>query len=670
MKRFLYVSALLLLVSPALAQADDLTSFSPRPDAVFIQQEAGFPDLGNTRVVLALGSDEVERLKATTGRSDLIAVGGHGHHVVFRDDGEFGDSAKEDGHFTAIADIDPADLAERSVVNRTNETEGENVVPVFDGRAIVGHEEATPFDFEAFLSGQLVRVERSLSVSRAGSVREGASGDGVRSTSAPVVIPGTNQFQDRVLMITDPAVVTDPLRTFNPCGSVGTPMGAWTFGHLMTEMANQSATGINPSTFVETWLAHWLANQPINGFNVPDRNVAITALLKDWHEASAGNDLDLSIAPFRLLAINPRVDLRTTTGGTGGYGGSASGLFLDGGEARFTFGVILPKGYPRSKAVFNFNVPVGTLPCQVTRFSVILEYRVPKCECEDVRDWARSWIELDSFVPGTNDYNARLERLTRTFTDAGANPARSNRSAIGQVRSNEIALQIPWEIREFQLRMMPWSYLLETTTADSPDDSFNNTVTFANFLFDVIAGTAGPPIPLQYPLGTPNPFLGANPQTPNPATTFWRAPGFNPPGTPIEDATRHAASLGTCNGCHARETDTIFQHIESFQPVPPAVLSGFLTGITVVDPAGSGTIREFDDLERREADINAVALTICSRIRPILHGPILPGPVGPLRSDGHEVMSMSAASVEPDPAAKTMSVPIDEFLREPVRQVH
>lgn len=56
----------------------------------------------------------------------------------------------------------------------------------------------------------------------------------------------------RELMITDLSVVNDPARTFDVCSNAGTPMGIWTFGHLMSEMANQPITGIDPSGLYPT----------------------------------------------------------------------------------------------------------------------------------------------------------------------------------------------------------------------------------------------------------------------------------------------------------------------------------------------------------------------------------------------------------------------------------
>lgn len=662
--------------APEPVENNALESFVPRPDSITLQKSSAEPTLGNTLVVLTLGDAEIKRLKTTTGRSDLLAVPADGGHVLFRDDGQEGDAGAGDGAFSSLAHIDPDELQARADEETSLESSGSLRVPVFDQRTLVGEAENEPFDFSAFEAGQAVPLSPSGSFSGAvASVshnpEEGHEHEGELGVmSAPTHDPGMNQFQDRVLMIHEPSVVADPTRTFDACTGTGTPMGPWTFGHLMTEMANQTASGIDPSTFTETWLNHWLAPQLINGFNVPARANPMQAFINDWRNASGGGALDLSIAPFRLLAITPRLDLRTTTGGGGGYGSTASGSFLDAGEARFTFGIVLPKNYAQSRPLFVGSTPIpNSNNCLAASFSVIFEYRVPKCECEDVRAWANAWIKLNGAVPGSNSYNGLLEKLTRTFTDRNANPARSNRSAIGQVRTNEVSLdpvQRIWEIREFQLRQMPWSFLRETTTADTPDDSFNNTNTFGDFVLETIVGTAGPSVPLFYPLGSSKNFLGAHPQTPNPGTTFWNAPNLNVSNSD-EDKGRHLASLGACNGCHARETGLLsFQHIRSFMGPLPTVLSGFLTGITVTDPAGSGTVRTFDDLDRREVDINKVARMACGQFSLATAASVA---IGPVTSEGVQVQSMSAP-VSTDPDAPPASLAVEDFLREPVLQVH
>lgn len=674
---------------PQATEEPELRSFVPRPDAVFLQKSGVNPALGDTLVILQLNDEEVSRLQKATQRTDLLAIGADGQQVVFRDDGQEGDPVAGDFEFTAISEVDSQEVAERAEADQTSANLGETrSVPVFENRALVGETSTGTFDAAAFEAGERVQLSVGASISSPDGAALIADGD-LQSLGAAAVVPGTNQFQDRVLMIRDPLVVHDPLRTFDVCTNTGTPMGVWTFGHLMTEMANQTASGISPSTFVENWLNHWLANQNINNFTVPNRAAAMQALINDWRNASGGGPLDLSIAPFRLLAITPRVDLRTTVGGSGGYGSTGAGAFLDAGEARFTFGVVLPQNYVQSRPLMSIGAGVIPNNCLATLFSVIFEYRVPKCECRDVRAWARAWRRLNNFVPGSATYNGLLERLTRTFTDRNRNPARPNRSAIGQVRSNEIALQIPWEIREFQLRMMPFSFLLETTTADSPDDSFNvrpgfpaPPPDFGNFVIDVFNGVTGPSVPLLYPLGSGNNFLGAHPRTPNPGTTFWSAAIF--PTCAAPDQTRHLTSFGTCNGCHARETNTVFQHIVSNAP-PPAPISQFLTGTVppVADPVDGvcgpnppfPTMREFDDLARREIDINVVAKMICARFRPVVLKAvnILPGPV---QAPGTELEALAAAAVaantkvETDPDGPPLSLAPEDLLREVVQQVH
>src|SRR5207244_74412 len=60
--------------------------------------------------------------------------------------------------------------------------------------------------------------------------------------------------KERELMVTVTSVVEDPVRTFDPCTNSGTPMGAWTFGKLMEQMANQPVTGLDPAEFTRRWL--------------------------------------------------------------------------------------------------------------------------------------------------------------------------------------------------------------------------------------------------------------------------------------------------------------------------------------------------------------------------------------------------------------------------------
>lgn len=679
----LLLSFVLLALTSGVVVAQDeevggpaLTTFLPEPDAVFIQKVQG-SDAGNVRIVVQLSASDVEQLKAVTGRTDFAAIGGCCGEMVLRDDGVEPDDQGGDRLFSSFASVDDADLAERAEADRTT-TGGRGTfsVKTFNGRqANKKSKTVTVFDLDGFLAGALVpfapavtAVDSTTSTPSTPSEVLGrvSAGDDLEQATAAVITPGTNTFQERVLIIRDPTVVTDPTRTFNACNNTGNPVGVWTFGHLMTEMANQAASGINPSDFVEQWLNHWGAVQTVNTFGANPR-AAMASLINDWRAASGGGDLDLTIAPFRLLAILPRVDLRHSVGGTGGYFGASTGKFLDAGEMRFVFGVLLPPGYSQAGFFQPTIVPLGG-GCRALAFSVIFEYGVPKCECEDVRDWARAWKALASLPFPSATYNARLERLTQQIVTRNANPLKGNGSALNQLRTNEIALQAPWELREFRIRTIPFDFLSQTTSADSPNNTpigsptdFNNTVTFSNYTLSGIR-----PVPLLF---AGNPFLANNPQVTNPGFT-WNGPAPLTANTSVAHSDlRHGVGLAACNGCHARETNTIFVHVDPATPGLPANISGFMTGVAVNDPiyvgVGAPIVREFDDLERREIDINAVAAMKCVKHRRIN----LPHVIGTLAETGRLPFDLFEG-IGPVPVAEQPSIALDQLLLPTVAQTH
>lgn len=668
--------------------ADSLEAPTAPPEAAFVQK-VSHPH-GNVLVSIQL-SDEQVALKQQDGHGDFIVLGEGEHQTILRDDGGGVDAVAGDGRFTGVATIDEAELAARAEEDSEKlAARGTNQVPKFAGRQFAGFVSAEPFDYASFQAGAEVEIGTAvnfLSSGGGGTIGEaepqpseptsptsGAASLGVttggkrapRAITAANVTLGTNQFQDRVLMIRDPGVVQDPLRTWNPCTGAGNPDGVWTFKHLMTEMANQPATGVDPAFFVEDWLKTWTENPgpTINGTTVSTR-AQMQRLIDMWK--GGAKRLDLRRSPLRLLAIVPRVDLATTTGG-GGYSGAASGNFLDAGELRFVFGVVLPPGFS-SDGFFAVgeingkpNDPYGeiagdTRTCRSLAFSVILEYKVPKCDCEDVRGWAQRLVDLVNYVPGSSAYNTRLAALTQTVVRANADPRRPNGSSIGQVRTNEISLpqsspaldppnppfiiiggqQVPlppdvrWELREFQLTQKPFSLLEETTTADTAADPFNFTQPFEDWVLNnvrpaIVAQFNGPipPVPLFFQ-GAP--FLGANPQVPDPDVPnptlqiehHWDGVALDLANLFTNEA-RHRASLAACNACHRGETGTAFVHVDPSSPALPATISGFLSGINDwPDPAFSAPLRDFDDLARREIDIQDVANMTCGRFPLIDH---------------------------------------------------
>jgi hypothetical protein len=357
------------------------------------------------------------------------------------------------------------------------------------------------------------------------------------------------------LMVTNLAVVNDLVRT-RWTGSLTNPSdGAWQFGRLMTQMAGAN----DPATFVRSWLAQWQTAVAVNGQTVPART-AINTLINAWPKTTAGK-LDLTKAPLRLLAIVNRFDLRAA--------GNA-------GEGRFVFGVLDAAGNPM-------------------QFTVILEYKMLAATAADVKVWANLWKDLSAAPLGSAAYRTKLQAITDRFAKRDAGPGRPNGSGISQVRTNEVALAFPWELREF--RLTTTGQLRMVAPALTPADStpnFNNTPKLATFLTQntVAIKAQTHTVPLQFQAA---PFAAGRVIN---NIDFWRAPG-------ITDTTlRQRFSVNTCNGCHGRETNTTFLQVLPRTTNATAGLSSFLTGVTVNDPVTNAP-RAFHALADRAAGLKA-----------------------------------------------------------------
>ncbi|HSK79772.1 MAG TPA: hypothetical protein VLQ45_25180 [Thermoanaerobaculia bacterium] len=684
-------------VSPvpvASTPADLEAPLTERPSEIFVQKTSAFGDRGNVLVSLQLTPDQVAA-KQADGTADFITIGDLSHQVILRDDGDGGDGRAGDGLFTGLATVDVNDLAARASADSAAIAgrSGSTTVPVFQDRAVVGTATPQAFDYAGFNAGAAVRLEPAVAFVEPESgttqqsqnpVSEASSSGDLVSASAAAVVLGTNVFQERVLMIRSLGVVTDPTRTYNPCNNSGNNSGVWTFNRVMTEMANPAASGIDPAVFAENWLKHWASTQVINADTVPART-QINQLIARWKTDSGGVKLDLKKSPLRLLAIVPRVDLRRTTGGGGSYSSNLSGKFLDAGEMRFIFGVVLKPGWSGTGFVGPVQIPGQAAGCRALPFSVIVEYKVPKCECKGVKDWAARWVDLKNYVPGTTAYNTRLQRLTEEIVRANGDPRQPNGSNLGQLRTNEVALPPAttpygqpggpqWELREFQLTQFPFTFLAETTVADTPEDAYNNNLNLTGLLLNWILNAipnGPPPVPLFF--GGKN-FLAGNSIIPDaPAAVpvhHWNAPGLNL-ALPAHNNARFQVSLAACNSCHRGETGTHFVHVDPSNSIPgstgalPAALSGFLTGITWNDPAHGAPAREFDDLARREIDIQQVAGLSCLRFHTVNVAAVQDSlaTTGRLPSDLFSGMPVT-------PFELRVPIGVDDLRRSEVKQVH
>ncbi len=429
-------------------------------------------------------------------------------------------------------------------------------------------------------------------------------------------------LKDHSLTITDLGVVEDPSRTYNSCTNTGTVNGAWTFSKLMGDMANTASTGVSAENFVKDWLDKYMTSGNVNSDPIPGRSMGMFDVIilpwvrksnpdVPWISIQPGNwktfPLDLKFAPFKLLAIVNRVDLR----GNGGYSISNAG------EGRFVFGLL-------------------SETCTRQSFTVIFEYGIPKTTCASLKGFAKEWYDLKDMTPGSTAYNDALQLITDQFTAAGAGLAgKPNGSSLNQVRTDDLALsdEFFWELREFNIDAATHKLFL-TSVKQTPAKKFNSSTinpvgsaTDFAILADYVNTNEVSIIANNYevPLSFgANPFLGGKAHT-DPGG-FWRGATTAGPAFITNNEARHVFSLNTCNGCHGGETSTSFTHISPANFGTQANLSRFLTGdpaetdglFKVTDPAGrpagSPTVRGFNDLERRASDLENFVNNTCKKV--------------------------------------------------------
>jgi len=409
-----------------------------------------------------------------------------------------------------------------------------------------------------FEGHRLLRMERMQFIDPEQIRQALQSHQSIRFT--PQVLQGdpSNIIPDHELMITSIGVVEDLTRTWDPCARTGKQMGAWTFGALMTAIANDDpSTHLIADQMVQSWLDLWTGQQTVNHFPVSFR-FGILGLLRNWRlfAQDKNGNVDVSQAPFQLNAIVNRIDLAQPSNPAG--------------ELRFIF------GYAPCSGSGGEGQPAA--------FNVIVEYRVPVAECS----WARQWHNLDVSGPRFND---ALQSITEQVVTTNAS------QNLNRVRTNEAftSTQGIWEQRQFvlssgALQEVPVPQTPNGDTAAGRIDFNQQTCTpSSNCLAGVLTSYINASqqdilnnnytVPLSFP-SPMSPFLGGSALNGplEQQLVFWQG---NPP--PSSNQARSIFSENTCNGCHGRETFVKFRQVENRQPGPPntaapSVLSAFLVG--------------------------------------------------------------------------------------------
>jgi hypothetical protein len=436
-----------------------------------------------------------------------------------------------------------------------------------------------------------------------------APSEGLAEQESPIV---RAVVPEKELTIIDPSVIESTVETtFDPAHRSGTDVhGAWSFGRLVHNMlpkADRNSPAA-ASAFVTRWLQTWEVAQSPNPAveSAAPRTHIRDVVLGPWKVASgctadASSDdtcvLDMGKAPFRLVAIVNRPDLRVV----------ARDATAIGGEGRFVF-QLMGATYGKT-ADGTFGVVDETIRPQ--KFTVIFEYSLPVKKSEETLAWANQWHHLGDLSFGS-EFNDALLDITNAFSAPDRDPSRPNGNALDQLRTNEVATQgarfvggvatgTPqyWELREFHLSTMG---LVPHTMNQEPSREFDvvravsgmttggRTADLASFLAAnaeaAAAGTHVVPLAMRAnsSLVGSAPFGAWGKITNSSAQSFAGVP----------DSARDGFASNTCAGCHRHETSTPTQHfmhvtdVRAIDDVDKAAV-----GVTDATPANAVILSNF-----------------------------------------------------------------------------
>ena len=420
------------------------------------------------------------------------------------------DAIADDYAYTSCIQQDPNSFAQQ-ILNKEQQILNQGYTYKFTGHIgeIVQASDLILFDEQAFNNYQFVTID-PLTINQ--------------------VDCETELKKENSLFITHLGVIEDGARTNNISGTSpvsGNNIGAWTFGHLMLNMAGGFANPNSPTQteidnvkyFLKEWLESIVREYQFTWRVAEgrDENNLIKFIVTPWLNKAFGgvspvtvssigwknywdNNINstedirkiLEAAPFRLTAIVNRMDLR----GNHAYGVQSDKI--NAGETRFVFTLIDPvTGSPPFHDDTD-NINVGLLDWE--GMNVILEYGNIEITACEIRQRARDWVALSAYdLEDTNDlilYKEDLEVLTNKVTDANVVPTivNPNGSAINQVRTNEkIFAVVPsknnpgwdaafWELRQYEIDAAGFLTNAPTTNVPSEDDNFAKNAEFQNLI--------------------------------------------------------------------------------------------------------------------------------------------------------------------------------------------
>ncbi|XZF14088.1 hypothetical protein ACTHGU_20100 [Chitinophagaceae bacterium MMS25-I14] len=578
---------------------------------------------------LADGSNMTMRIEYEEGvdiPTKLNIYYGDGLDITFHDDGQTPDIKAGDRIYSAYIQEDlQAFTSKLTQLQQTAQQTGS--VTAFNGHlgTVVSANNLIQFDQARFDNFEEVEIDAML----------------INASDC-----GTSLKKENSLFITDLSVVEDPARTYNVVTGAGNPNGVWTFGNLIKNMAYVSSTGISAKTLLKEWVKGWAYGRTINGQSVPARTDVFRFLIGPWlqkanpsfpanyygliggmgtqWETDWNNTPEADLlknAPFKLMAIVNRIDLRGNSGYTGGLSNAGETRFIFTLEAPFDFSAVSLAGNPPKG--FDGMASGGSCvnPIDWEGMNVIIEYGNPFSTACKLRDYAQKWLDLSGLTLGNSEYNDSLEAITHFVIDSNAAPSKPNKSALDQLRTNEriffpsachIAATAAWsasdwELSQFQLDAtshllkpapvantpmnvsnIPWYLTLSGSSSggtsssvssitDPTDHPGSNALLEWTFLNKIRVHAGNHSLPLSYTYAGDQFKLAATAVVDAEQVQYWDLAWYNsntthysniynnPSSYPYEKDMRQQLSLNTCQGCHTGETKTVFTMV---RPLP------------------------------------------------------------------------------------------------------
>lgn len=321
--------------------------------------------------------------------------------------------------------------------------------------------------------------------------------------------------------------------------------GKLSFGYLIENLAgNKEDGGILIKSLFDNWSNRTPTFTVPNTFSTAPNRPNVDLFLNRWKDIDGDTGTlenwvpNLDNAPFRLLGITNRIDLKDTINNSSG-------------EGRFTY-CINPELFPNDNSAF---------------FNIIFEYNLPGKTTDDCSRWVNKWHSLSEDSLSKAQYIEVLTSVTDSFVLM---------NELNQLRTNDFIFEKVWELREFKHNKSSNSFESHFLSK-TPDIRFNNQDELSSAVTQLQNEIDNN---LNYEFEESMRAASAVPNTAN--QNAINNPGFTWDIPNVNSNLEFLSSLNTCNGCHMGHGDNAglrFMHMKPRKESEQVEISGRLSNI-------------------------------------------------------------------------------------------